>query len=229
MCKKQFFFRLKKFLPIFHETCIFEPSFKNNNKMKNSIIFIAFAALMALSGCIQNRGEGKLLSFDWNNNDKIEYAIDYKVCFSADHDSTMLLTAESNYGTINVVRVESENLIGADGKPVKNTFIILEDSVPVGKCLTLNRGSLSYTGGKSEFVHNRTVGSDDMVEIRILGSDDYTLYSIRDNIFFGPNYDEESFTIGGGQRFSIALPVVTEEMYPKEKESHTVRIVFGIL
>ncbi len=229
MCKKQFFFRLKKFLPILHETCIFEPSFKNNNKMKNSIIFIAFAALMALSGCIQNRGEGKLLSFDWNNNDKIEYAIDYKVCFSADHDSTIQVSATCNYGTAKVVQVESENLIGEDGKLVKNTFIILEDCVPTDKNLTLNRGGLSYSGGKPEFVHNRTVGSDDLVDIRILGSDDYTLYSIRDNMFFGPNYDEESFTIGGGQRFSIALPVVTEEMYPKEKESHTVRIVFGIL
>lgn len=196
--------------------------------MKNRIIFIAFAALMALSGCGQNQGEAKHSAFDWDNIDKIEYAIDYKVRFTADHDSTMQLTTTSNYGPANIVQVESENLIGEDGKLVKNTFIILEDSVPVGKCLTLNRGGLSYTGGKPEFVHNRTVGSDDMVEIRILGSDDYTLYSIRDNMFFGPNYDEESFTIGEGQRFSIILPVVTEEMYPKEKESHTVRIGFDI-
>ena len=196
--------------------------------MKNRIIFIAFAALMALSGCRQIQREVKQPSFDWDNNDKIEYAIDYKVRFTADHDSTMLLTAESNNGTINVVQVESENLIGEEGKLAKNTFIILEDSVPVGRCLTLNRGGLSYTGGKTVFVHNRNVGSDDLVDIRILGSDDYTLYSIRDNMFFGPNYDEESFTIAGGQRFSIVLPVVTEEMYPKEKENHTVRIGFDI-
>ena len=196
--------------------------------MRDRILFIAFVALLALSGCRQNSPEDKSASFDWNNNDKIEYAVDYTVLFSADHDSTMQLTATTNYGTAKIVQNESENLIGEDGKLVKNTFIILEDSVPVGRCLTLNRGGLSYTGGKTEFVHNRTVGSDDLVDIRILGSDDYTLYSIRDNMFFGPNYDEESFTIGGGQRFSIALPVVTEEMYPKEKESHTVRIGFGI-
>ena len=203
-------------------------SFTRNNNMKNRILFIAFAALMALSGCKQNQEKSKNPSFDWDKNDKIEYAIDYAVHFTADHDSTMFLTAESNFGTVNVARVESENLIGEDGKLVKNTFIILEDSVPVGKCLTLNRGSLSYTGAKSEFVHNRTVGSDDMVEIRILGSDDYTLYSIRDNMFFGPNYDEESFTIGEGQRFSIILPIITEQQYPKEEESHTIRIGFGI-
>ncbi|MCR5040204.1 MAG: hypothetical protein K6A94_12830 [Bacteroidales bacterium] len=196
--------------------------------MKNSIIFIAFAALMALSGCIQNRGEGKLLSFDWNNNDKIEYAIDYKVCFSADHDNTIQVSATCNYGTAKVVQVESENLIGEDGKLVKNTFIILEDSVPTGKSITLHRADLTYIGENLGYIHNQVVGSDDMVEIRIPGSDNYTMYSIRDNMFFGPNYDEESFTIGGGQRFSIALPVVTEEMYPKEKESHTVRIGFGI-
>lgn len=196
--------------------------------MRNRILFIAFVALLALSGCRQNSPEDKSAAFDWNNNDKIEYAVDYTVLFSADHDSTMQLTATTNYGTAKIVQNESENLIGADGKLVKNTFIILEDSVPVGKSLTLNRGGLSYTGGKPEFVHNHTVGSDDLAEIRIQGSDDYTMYSIRDNMFFGPNYDEESFTIGGGQRFSIVLPVVTEEMYPKEKESHTVRIGFGI-
>lgn len=183
---------------------------------------------MALSGCRQNSPEDKSASFDWNNNGKIEYAVDYTVLFSADHDSTMQLTATTNYGTAKIVQNESENLIGEDGKLVKNTFIILEDSVPVGRCLTLNRGGLSFTGGKPEFVHNRTVGSDDLVDIRIPGSDDYTLYSIRDNMFFGPNYDEESFTIAGGQRFSIVLPVVTEEMYPKEKESHTILIGFSI-
>ena len=196
--------------------------------MRNRILFIAFVALLALSGCRQNSPEDKFASFDWNNNDKIEYAVDYTVLFSADHDSTMQLTATTNYGTAKIVQIESKNLIGADGKPVKNTFIILEDSVPASKSITLPRGGLSYTGGKTEFVHNRTVGSDDLVDIRILGNDDYTLYSIRDNMFFGPNYDEESFTIAGGQRFSIVLPVVTEEMYPKEKESHSVQIGFDI-
>ncbi len=196
--------------------------------MKNRILIIAFAALVALSGCKHNSGESTHASFDWDNNDRIEYAVDYTVLCIRDSDSTMQLTATTNYGTAKIDQIESENLIGADGKLVKNTFIILEDSVPVGKCLTLNRGSLSYTGGKPEFVHNRTVGSNDLVDIRILGSDDYTLYSIRDNMFFGPNYDEESFTIAGGQRFTIVLPVVTEEMYPEEKESHTIQIGFGI-
>ena len=196
--------------------------------MRNRTLFIVFAALMALSSCKQNVAEPVPTSFVWDNNDKIEYSVDYTVLFSADHDSTMQLTATTNYGTAKIVQIESENLIGEDGKLVKNTFIILEDSVPVGKSLTLNRGGLSYTGGKPEFVHNHTVGSDDLAEIRIQGSDDYTLYSIRDNMFFGPNYDEESFTIASGQRFSIVLPVVTEEMYPKEKESHTVLIGFGI-
>lgn len=196
--------------------------------MRNRILFIAFVALLALSGCRQNSPEDKFASFDWNNNDKIEYAVDYTVLFSADHDSTMQLTTTTNYGTAKIVQNESENLIGEDGKLVKNTFIILEDSIPAGRSITLHRGGLSYTGGKPEFVHNHTVGSNDLVELRIQGGDDYTLYSIRDNMFFGPNYDEESFTIGGGQRFSIILPVVTEEMYPKEKESHTVRIGFDI-
>ena len=196
--------------------------------MKNRIFIIVSAALMALSGCRQNSHEDKSASFDWDNNNKIEYAVDYTVLFFADHDSTMQLTATTNYGTAKIVQLESENLIGEDGKLVKNTFVILEDSVPVGKSLTLNRGGLSYTGGKPEFVHNHTVGSDDLAEIRIQGSDDYTLYSIRDNMFFGPNYDEESFTIAGGQRFSIVLPVVTEEMYPEEKESHTIQIGFSI-
>lgn len=196
--------------------------------MRNRILFIAFVALLALSGCRQNSPEDKFASFDWNNNDKIEYAVDYTVLFSADHDSTMQLTTTTNYGTAKIVQNESENLIGEDGKLVKNTFIILEDSIPAGRSITLHRGGLSYTGGKPEFVHNHTVGSNDLVELRIQGGDDYTLYSIRDNMFYGPNYDEESITIAGGQRFSIALPVVTEEMYPKEKESHTVRIGFGI-
>ena len=197
--------------------------------MRNGIIFIAFAALLALSGCRQNSPEDKFASFDWNNNDKIEYAVDYTVLFSADHDSTMQLTTTTNYGTAKIVQNESENLIGEDGKLVKNTFIILEDSIPAGRSITLHRGGLSYTGGKPEFVHNHTVGSDDLVDIRILGSDDYTMYSIRDNMFFGPNYDEESFSIAGGQRFSIVLPIITEQQYPKEEENHTIRIGFDIL
>lgn len=197
--------------------------------MRNRILFKAFVALLALSGCRQNSPEDKSASFDWGNNDKIEYAVDYTVLFSADHDSTMQLTATTNYGTAKIVQIESENLIGEDGKLVKNTFIILEDCVPTGKNLTLNRGGLSYTGGKPEFVHNRTVGSDDLVDIRILGSDDYTLYSIRENMFYGPNYDEESFTIGGGQRFSIVLPIITEQQYPKEEEIHAIQIAFDIV
>lgn len=196
--------------------------------MRIRILFIVIAAVLALSGCKQNNGENTSASFDLDNNDKIEYVVDYTVCFTSDHDSTMQVTAISNYGNVKIVQIESENLIGADGKLVKNTFIILEDAAPTGKSIILNRGGLSYTGGKLEFVHNQTVGSNDLVDIRILGSDDYTLYSIRDNMFFGPNYDEESFTIPGGQRFTIILPVVTEEMYPKEKESHTIQIGFSI-
>jgi len=195
--------------------------------MRNGTFFLAFAALLTLSGCRQNSPEDKPATFDWGNNDQIEYVVDYTVSFASDHDSTMQLSATSNYGAAKVVQVESENLIGADGKLVKNTFIILEDSVPVGKSLTLNRGSLSYTGGKPEFVHNQTVGSDDMVEIRIKGSDDYPLYSIRDNMFYHP-YDAQSFTIPGSHRFSIVLPVMTEQRYPIEKESHTIQIGFDI-
>ena len=45
-------------------------------------------------------------------------------------------------------------------------------------------------------------------------------------MFFGPNYDEESFTIAQGQSFSVVLPIMTEQKYPKEKESHTIRIGF---
>lgn len=185
---------------------------------------MVLAAVVALNSCNSKHQT----AIDWGSNDSIEYTVDYTVRFAADHDSTMQLTASSNYGTVKIAQVESENLIGEYGKPVKNTFIILEDSVPAGKSITLQRGGLSYTGGKPEFVHNHTVGSNDLVELRIQGSDDYTLYSIRDNMFFGPNYDEESFTIAGGQPFSMVLPVVTEEMYPKEKESHTIQIGFGI-
>ena len=137
----------------------------------------------------------------------------------------MQLTASGNYGIVKIALVESENLIGEYGKPVKNTFIILEDSVPAGKSITLQRGGLSYTGEKPEFIHNNTIGSDDMVELRVLGTDTYTLYSIRDNMFFGPD-DQQSFTIPGGHRFSVVLPVITEEMYPKFTENHSIRIRF---
>lgn len=137
----------------------------------------------------------------------------------------MQLTASGNYGTVKIAQVESENLIGEYGKPVKNTFIILEDSVPAGKSITLKRGGLSYTGGKPEFIHNNTIGSDDMVELRVLGTDTYTLYSIRDNMFFGPD-DQQFFTIPGSHRFSIVLPIITEEMYPKFTENHSIRIRF---
>lgn len=198
--------------------------------MKNRVILITLASLMALTGCKQKPVEDKSASFDWDNNDKREYIIDYTVHFTADHDSTIQVTATGNYGTVKVAQVESKNLLDADGKLVKNTFIMLEDSVPMGKSITLQRGGLSYGGGEGEsgFMHVQIVGSDDMVEIRIPGSDDYTmLYSIRDNMFYEP-YDEQSITIGEGQRFSIVLPVMTELKYPKEKERHTVRIGFDI-
>ena len=196
--------------------------------MRNRIIFITLASLLALASCKQKPVEDKSASFDWNNSDKLEYTIDYTVLFTADHDSTIQVTASSNYGTVKVAQVESKNLLDADGKLVKNTFIILEDSVPMGKSITLQRGHLTYGGGKPVFMHVQTVGSDDMVEIRIPGSDDYTmLYSIRDNMFYEP-YDEQSITIGEGKTFSIVLPVMTELKYPKEKERHTVRIGFDI-
>ena len=196
--------------------------------MKNRIILITLASLMALAGCKQNPVEEKSASFDWDNNDKLEYTIDYAVHFTADHDSTIHVTAAGNYGTVKVTQVESENLIDADGNYVKNTFIILEDSVPMGKSITMQRDDLSYGGGEPVFMHVQTVGSDDLVEIRIPGSDDYTmLYSIRDNMFYEP-YDEQSITIGEGKPFSIVLPVMTELKYPKEKESHCIQIVFNI-
>ena len=191
--------------------------------MKKGIISITLAALLMLAGCAQNHTD----SFDWNGQDHIEYAIDYTVNFTADHDSTIQVTATGNYGTVKVAQVESKNLLDADGKLVKNTFIKLEDSVPMGKSITLQRGGLTYGGGKPVFMHVQTVGSDDMVEIRIPGTDDYTLYSIRDNMLFGPS-DEQRFTIGEGKPFSIVLPVMTELKYPKEKERHTVRIGFDI-
>lgn len=198
--------------------------------MKNRIILITLASLMALTGCKQKPVEDKSASFDWDNNDKLEYIIDYSVLFTADHDSTIQVTATGNYGTVKVAQVESKNLLDADGKPVKNTFIMLEDSVPMGKSITLQRGGLSYGGGEGEsgFMHVQIVGSDDMVEIRIPGSDDYTmLYSIRDNMFYEP-YDEQSITIEEGKPFSIVLPVMTELKYPKEKETHRIQIGFDI-
>ena len=172
------------------------------------------------------------MGFDLDNQGTIEYIVDYSVSFGGDHDSTMQLTATSNHGVAKIVSVSSENLLDADDRPVKNTFIILEDTVPIGKSITLHRGDLSYTGGKPEFIHNQVVGSDDLVELRILGADTLThsrptLYSIRDNMFYDP-YDAQSITIPGGHRFSVVLPVMTEERYPKEKESHTIQIGFGI-
>ena len=195
--------------------------------MKNSVILITLASFMALTGCKQKSVEDKSASFDWDNNDKLEYTIDYTVLFTADHDSTIQVAATGNYGTVKVAQVESKNLLDADGKLVKNTFIKLEDSVPMGKSITLQRGGLTYGGGQPVFMHVQTVGSDDMVEIRTPGTDDYTLYSIRDNMLFGPG-DEQRFTIGEGQRFSIVLPVMTELKYPKEKESHRIQIGFTI-
>ena len=73
----------------------------------------------------------------------------------------------------------------------------------------------------------QTVGSDDLVEIRIPDTDDYTMYSIRDNLFYGSN-DEQRFTIGEGQHFLIILPVMTELKYPKEKETHRIQIGFTV-
>ena len=198
--------------------------------MKNRVILITLASLLALAGCKQKPVEDKSASFDWDNNDKLEYTIDYSVLFTADHDSTIQVTATGNYGTVKVAQVESKNLLDADGKLVKNTFIMLEDSVPMGKSITLQRGGLSYGGGEGEsgFMHVQIVGSDDMVEIRIPGSDDYTmLYSIRDNMFYEP-YDEQSITIGEGKPFSIVLPVMTELKYPKEKETHRIQIGFTV-
>lgn len=201
--------------------------------MSNKVIFIAIATLMALTGCSQNPKNTP----DCDNDGKMEYTIDYTVSFDSDHDSTMQLTASSNRGTVKVDQVESENLIGEYGKPVKNTFIILEDSVPLGESITLYRGDLSYTVGKPEFIHNQVVGSDDLVELRILGTDTLThsrpdafstiLYSIRDNMFYDP-YDAQSFTIPGGHRFSAILPIMTEEQYPKTSENHSIKIEFSI-
>lgn len=182
---------------------------------------------MALTGCKQKPVEDQSASFDWDYNDKREYTIDYAVRFTADHDSTIQVTATGNYSNVKVTQEESENLIDIDGNHVKNTFIILEDSVPMGKSITLNSGGLTYGGGKPVFMHVQTVGSDDMVEIRLPGSIYYALYSIRDKMFYEP-YDEQSITIGEGQRFSIVLPVMTELKYPKEKETHRIQIGFTV-
>ena len=195
--------------------------------MKSRIIFITLASLIAMAGCKQNPVEDKSASFDWDNNDKLEYTIDYAVYFTSDHDSTIQVTATGNYGTVKVTQIESENLLDANGKLVKNTFIILEDSVPMGKSITIQRDGLSYGGGNPVFLHVQTVGSDDMVEIRIPSSDNYTLYSIRDKMFYEP-YDEQSITIGEGQHFLIVLPVMTELRYPKEEENHSIQIGFSI-
>ena len=201
--------------------------------MKNRLIILVLIVLSMLASCNRTPQTG----FVWDNQGKIEYIVDYSVSFSGDHDSTIQLTATSNHGVAKIVCVPSENLLDADDRPVKNTFIILEDTVPLGKSITLHRGDLSYTGGKPEFIHNQVVGSDDLVEFHILGADTLkhshldtfstTLYSIRDNMFYDP-YDAQSFTIPGGHRFSAILPVMTEERYPKAAENHSIRIGFGI-
>ncbi len=201
--------------------------------MKNRLIILVLMVLSMLAGCNRSPQMGS----DWDDQDKIEYIVDYSVSFGGDHDSTMQLTATSNHGAAKIVSVPSENLLDADDRPVKNTFIILEDTVPLGKSITLHRGGLSYTGGKPEFIHNHVVGSDDLVELYILGADTIThshsdafsttLYSIRDNMFYDP-YDAQSITIPGGHSFSAILPVITEEMYPKEKENHSIKIQFSV-
>lgn len=196
--------------------------------MKNRLIILVLIILSMLAGC--NRSPQ--MAFNGDSQGKIEYIVDYSVSFDGDHDSTMQLTATSNHGVAKIVSVPSENLLDADDRPVKNTFIILEDSVPMGKSITLQRGDLSYTGGKPEFIHNQVVGSDDLVELRILGTDTLThsrstLYSIRDNMFYDP-YDVQSFTIPGGHCFYVVLPVMTEEQYSKTSENHTIKIEFSI-
>ena len=180
--------------------------------MKNSILLTTLVALMALASCSQKQAN----SFDWDNSDRIEYAIDYTAIFTADHDSTMQVTATSNYGTVKVVQLASADLLDANDKPVKNTFLVLEDSVPMGKSITLQRKGLSYVGGSPNILHVQTVGSDT-----------YTLYSIRDNSFYGPD-EQQTFSIPGGRTFSITLPIMTVEHYPRKEESHRVNICFDI-
>lgn len=191
--------------------------------MKNSILLTTLVALMALASCSQKQAN----SSHWDNSDRIEYAIDYTAIFTADHDSTMQVTATSNYGTVKVVQLASADLLDANDRPVKNTFLVLEDSVPLGKSITLPRKGLSYVGGSPNILHVQTVGSNDLVEVRINGSDTYTLYSIRDNCFYGPD-EQQTFSIPGGRTFSITLPIMTVEHYPKEQESHRVNICFDI-
>ena len=191
--------------------------------MKNSILLTTLVALMALASCSQKQAN----SFDWDNSNRIEYAIDYTAIFKADHDSTIQVTATSNYGTVKVVQLASADLLDANDKPVMNTFLVLEDSVPMGKSITLQRKGLSYVGGSQNILHVQTVGSNDLVEVRINGSDTYTLYSIRDNCFYGPD-EQQTFSISRGRTFSIALPIMTAEHYPKEQESHRVNICFDI-
>ena len=112
--------------------------------MKNRIIILVLMILSLLTGCKRSPQMG----LDLDNQGTIEYIVDYSVSFSGDHDSTMQLTATSNHGVAKIVSVPSENLLDADDRPVKNTFIILEDTVPLGKIITLHRRVLSYTGRK---------------------------------------------------------------------------------
>ena len=206
--------------------------------MKKTLGLYALVALctaMMSVGCTQKAGT----SPGCDNSEKIEYRVDYTVHFAAEHDSTMQLSASSNIGNVKVAQVESENLIGEYGKPVTNTFIMLEGSAPAGKSITLQQGGLSYTGGQPEYIYNNTIGSDDMVELRVLDTNalthshtnalthSSTLYSIRDNMFYDP-YDAQSFTIPAGHRFLVVLPVMTEELYPRNAESHGISIVFDI-
>ena len=201
--------------------------------MRDRIVLRLLATLGAIcgaavvAGCGGNAGGEKPAPFDWDNNSRIAYCVDYEVCFAADHDSTLQLTAQGSHGHVATIRRESENLLDADGNRVWNTFIVLEDSIPAGKSITLHRGGLAYTGGKPECLHVQTVGSDDMVELRVAGSDEYTLYSIRDNQFYGPD-EQQSFSIPGGRKFSITLPIMTEEPYPRQKEPHRIQIAFDI-
>lgn len=46
-------------------------------------------------------------------------------------------------------------------------------------------------------------------------------------MFYDP-YDAQSFTIPGGHRFSVVLPVMTEERYPKAAETHSIRMGFEV-
>lgn len=197
--------------------------------MRKRVVLIILVSLLALTGCNSNHET----AFDWDNHTGIDYTIGYSVRFEADHDSTMQLTATSNYGTVRVNSNTNCKLADAEGNPVKNTFIVLEDSVPEGKSITMDRGALSYGGGKPDFIHVQTVGSDDLVEISVLDTDalthsrtnalSTTHYSIRDNMFYGPD-DQQPFTIPAGHRFSVVLPVMTEERFPREVENHSIRM-----